>query len=88
MIRTAVRQIASAYSRISLDDVQRKLQLEKVDDAEYIVGKAIQEGVIEGRLDHASGWLETQQVDDLYATKEPQQQFHSRHCLLPHLFCI
>jgi len=86
VIRTAVRQIAAAYSRISLDDVQRKLQLEKVDDAEYIVGKAIQEGVIEGRLDHANGWLETRQVDDLYATTEPQQQFHSRtaFCLQLH----
>uniref|UniRef100_A0A915J6R6 PCI domain-containing protein n=1 Tax=Romanomermis culicivorax TaxID=13658 RepID=A0A915J6R6_ROMCU len=39
VIKTAVRQICLAYSRISLADVQKKLRLTQTQDAEYILAK-------------------------------------------------
>jgi hypothetical protein len=35
-----------------------KLHLDSEEDAEYIVGKAIRDGVIEGRIVHEKGWME------------------------------
>jgi 26S proteasome regulatory subunit N3 len=41
VIKTAVRMISLAYSRISLADVAQKLRLESSEDAEYIVAKVL-----------------------------------------------
>lgn len=35
-----------------------KLHLDTEEDAEYIVGKAVRDGVIEGRVVHEKGWVE------------------------------
>lgn len=35
-----------------------KLHLDSEEDAEYIIGKAIRDGVIEGKVVHEKGWLE------------------------------
>jgi len=58
VIKTGIRQLSLSYSRISLRDICIKLHLDSEEDAEYIVGKAIRDGVIEGRVVHKSGWLE------------------------------
>ncbi len=34
------------------------MHLDSEEDAEYIVGKAIRDGVIEGRIVHEKGWME------------------------------
>lgn len=39
VIKTALRTISLAYSRISLTDVAKKLRLESPEDAEYIIAK-------------------------------------------------
>ncbi len=39
VIKTAIRTISLAYSRISLHDVAKKLRLESAEDAEYIIAK-------------------------------------------------
>lgn len=39
VIKTAIRRISLAYSRISLTDVAKKLNLESPKDAEYIIAK-------------------------------------------------
>ncbi len=41
VIKTAIRTISLAYSRISLQDVARKLGLESAEDAEYIIAKVV-----------------------------------------------
>ena len=41
VIKTAIRRISLAYSRISLSDVAAKLHLESPKDAEYIIAKVI-----------------------------------------------
>ncbi|KAG7087549.1 hypothetical protein E1B28_013505 [Marasmius oreades] len=57
VIKTGIRQLSLAYSLISLKDICVKLHLDSEEDAEYIVGKAIRDGVIEGRMIHEQGWM-------------------------------
>jgi len=58
VIKTGIRRLSLSYSRISLRDICLKLHLDSEEDAEYIVGKAIRDGVIEGNLVHEKGWME------------------------------
>ncbi|KAI0688407.1 diphenol oxidase-A2 [Cytidiella melzeri] len=58
VIKAGIRRLSLSYSRISLRDICVKLHLDSEEDAEYIVGKAIRDGVIEGRILHEQGWLE------------------------------
>jgi 26S proteasome regulatory subunit N3 len=58
VIKTGLRKINVAYSRISLADVCTKLHLDAgVEDAEFIVAKAIRDGVIDATIDHAGGYI-------------------------------
>ena len=52
-ILTSFGLCAQSYSRISIEDICEKLKLEDKQDAEYIVAKAIRDGVIDATLDHA-----------------------------------
>ncbi|KAK7471039.1 26S proteasome non-ATPase regulatory subunit [Stygiomarasmius scandens] len=58
VIKTGIRRLSLSYSLISLKDICVKLHLDSEEDAEYIVGKAIRDGVIEGKLVHEKGWME------------------------------
>lgn len=58
VIKTGIRRLSLSYSRISLRDICVKLNLDSEEDAEYIVGKAIRDGVIEGRIIYEKGWME------------------------------
>ncbi|EFP89182.1 uncharacterized protein PGTG_15023 [Puccinia graminis f. sp. tritici CRL 75-36-700-3] len=86
VIKTALRTISLAYSRIKLKDVSLKLKLDSEEDAEYVVAKAIRDGVIEARLDRSGGWMVSKEVNDIYSTSEPQEAFHQRisFCLKLH----
>jgi len=83
VIKTGIRIISLSYSRISLADIAEKLQLDSAEDAEYIVAKAIRDGVIEANIDHERGFMRSKENIDIYATKEPQEAFHQRI-----LFCL
>jgi len=78
VVKTAIRRISLAYSRISLDDVAKKLCLQSPQDAEFIIAKAIRDGVIEAVLDHDNGWMQSKENTDIYCTREPQLAFHQR----------
>ncbi|KAM0787693.1 hypothetical protein ACM66B_003755 [Microbotryomycetes sp. NB124-2] len=78
VIKTALRTISLAYSRISLADVSSKLHLDSEEDAEYIVAKAIRDGVIEATIDHEKGYMQSKETGDVYATNEPQMAFDTR----------
>jgi hypothetical protein len=86
VIKTGIRTISLAYSRISLHDITQKLHLESEEDAEYIVAKAVRDGVIEARVDHERGEMRSAETGDLYGTNEPQAQFRQRvnYCLQLH----
>lgn len=55
VIKAGIRRISLAYSRISLKDICLKLQLDSEEDAEFIVAKAIRDGVIDATIDHEKG---------------------------------
>uniref|UniRef100_A0A0A9Y084 Putative 26S proteasome non-ATPase regulatory subunit 3 n=1 Tax=Lygus hesperus TaxID=30085 RepID=A0A0A9Y084_LYGHE len=78
VIKTAIRYIGLSYSRISLDDVARKLGLDSPLDAEFIVAKAIRDGVIEATIDPEHKYMSSKEVMDIYCTREPQLAFHQR----------
>jgi len=78
VIKAGVRRIASSYSKITLEDVAEKLQLDSQEDAEFIIAKAIRDGVIEAEMDHSAGFVQTKDVSNIYQTTEPQKAYHGR----------
>ncbi|KAL5961844.1 26S proteasome non-ATPase regulatory subunit 3 [Taenia solium] len=78
VIKTGVRRISLSYSKIYLTDVAAKLQLDSSEDAEYIVAKAIRDGVIEAVINRERGYMITTEASDLYSTREPMDQFNQR----------
>lgn len=86
VIRTGIRMMSLSYARISLRDMCLRLGLDSEESAEYIVAKAIRDGVIEASLDHERGYMKSKEVGDVYATREPGDVFHERiqACLALH----
>ena len=85
VIKTGIRRLSLSYSRISLRDICFKLHLDSEEDAEYIVGKAIRDGVIEGRIVHEQGWMECDGLKSGYGP-EVSEVFGKRiaYCLELH----
>ena len=83
VIRTGIRLIARAYSQISFADISAKLCLESPHDAEFILAKALKDGIIEGKLDTARQILIMKPMEDVYKTSEPESAFghRTRFCL-------
>jgi len=78
VIKTGIRMMSLSYARISLRDICLRLRLDSEETAEYIVAKAIRDGVIEATLDHEHGYMKSKDVGDIYATREPGEAFHER----------
>merc|ERR1711920_182648 len=86
VIKTGLRSINVAYSRISLQDICTKLGLETPKDAAGVVAKAVVDGVIDATIDHDQQFLTSKSRSDLYASVEPQKALHKRisWCLQMH----
>jgi len=87
VIKTGLRKINISYSKISLGDVCEKLHLDGGEvDAEFIVAKAIRDGVIEATVDHEHRWMRSKENVDVYVTGEPLDNFTERvrYCLKMH----
>jgi len=86
VIKTGLRKINVSYSRISLEDIRVKLQLDSVEDVEFIAAKAIRDKVINATIDHENKYLHTKDATAGYTTDEPQTAFHRRitFCLNTH----
>lgn len=78
VIKTGVKMISLSYSKISLDNIAQKLQLDSAVDAEFIVAKAIRDGVIEAHINHENGFVQTKDLTDIYSTLEPTKAFDQR----------
>lgn len=78
VIKTGIRTMSLTYSRISLKEICIRLHLDSEESAEYIVAKAIRDGVIEATVNHEKGYMQSKEQLDIYATQEPQQAFHER----------
>ena len=71
VIKSGLKRINLAYSVISLEDIANKLGL-KPEDTEFIVAKAIRDGVIEAIIDHENKVLRSKVLEDVYTTNDPQ----------------
>lgn len=78
VIKTGLRMMSLSYARISLRDICLRLGLGSEESAEYIVAKAIRDGVIEATIDHEKGYMKSKEIGDVYATREPGDAFHER----------
>lgn len=83
VIKSGVKKINLSYSRISLEDICQKLRLDSTMEAEFIVAKAIRDGVIDAKINHEQGWVESKEGPDVYSTSEPQVVLNERIA-----FCI
>ncbi|KAG8426652.1 26S proteasome non-ATPase regulatory subunit [Metarhizium acridum] len=61
VIKTGIRMMSLSYSRISLRDICIRLHLGSEESAEYIVAKAIRDGVIEATLDRERGFMKSKE---------------------------
>jgi len=86
VIKTGLRSISLAYSRISLQDICTKLGLESPQDAAGVVAKAVVDGVIDATIDYDQQFVKSNQKMDLYHSCEPQKALHKRiaFCLQMH----
>lgn len=78
VIKTGVKMMSLSYSKISLEAIGAKLHLDSAVDAEFIVAKAIRDGVIEAHIDHEAGYVQTRDVSDIYSSLEPMKAFNQR----------
>lgn len=78
VVKTGLRRLNVSYSRISLDDVRDKLQLDSTRSAEFVCAKAIKDGVIDAVIDHDHGYMSSKDLTEVYATNDPQKAFHRR----------
>jgi 26S proteasome regulatory subunit N3 len=86
VIKTGLRKINLSYSRISIKDIIQKLNMHGMEkksedaekDMEYIVAKAIHDGVIDAVIDHKGKFVYSKENIDIYSTNEPQAAFHKR----------
>jgi len=82
VIKTGLRRINLSYSKISLNDIADRLQVSK-EDVEFIVAKAIRDGVMNATINHEQRCVLIKGTEDLYSTQEPEEAFRRRteYCL-------
>ncbi|AMD22471.1 HHL299Wp [Eremothecium sinecaudum] len=78
VIKTGIRIISLTYKKISLKDICLRLHLDSEQTVEYMVSRAIRDGVIEAKINHEEGYIETSELLNVYATKQPQNIFDER----------
>ena len=86
VIKAGLRKINLSYSRISIKDITEKLKLENEKEAEYIIGKAIRDGVFLATINHDEGFVQSKEIKDIYSTFEPQRAYQSRILFLNNIF--
>ncbi|EFA81043.1 26S proteasome regulatory subunit S3 [Heterostelium album PN500] len=79
VIKAGLKKICSAYSRISFQDICKKLKFDGTpEDMMFIVAKSIKDGVIEASVNQAEGYLQSNENIDAYSTQEPMAAFSQR----------
>lgn len=86
VVKAGLRKLHISYSRLSLQDVADRLGLPSAKSAEYVVAKAVRDGVLDATIHHKEGYVQSHDLVDVYATKEPAEAFHRRiaYCLTTH----
>lgn len=86
VVKAGLRKLHMSYSRLSLQDVADRLGLPSATSAEFVVAKAVRDGVLDATIHHEEGYVQSHDLVDVYATKEPAEAFHRRiaYCLTTH----
>jgi 26S proteasome regulatory subunit N3 len=86
VVKAGLRKLHLSYSRLSLQDVADRLGLPSATSAEFVVAKAVRDGVLDATIHHEEGYVQSHDLVDVYATKEPAEAFHRRiaYCLTTH----
>lgn len=86
VVKAGLRRLNTSYSRISLQDIAQRLGLTSATSAEFVVSKAVRDGVIDATIYHEEGYVQSHELVDVYATVEPMEAFHRRiaYCLTTH----
>lgn len=67
VIKIGLRKIYLSYSKISLRDIGIKLNIPS-EDVEFVVAKALRDGVLNGEIDHENQILKVEGDRNLYVT--------------------
>ena len=86
VIKAGLRKINLSYSRISIKDITEKLKLENEKETEYIIGKAIRDGVFLATINHEEGYVQSKEIKDIYSTFEPQKSYKTRILFLNNIY--
>ena len=86
VIKAGLRKINLSYSRISIKDITEKLKLDNEKETEYIITKAIRDGVFLATINHEKGYVQSKEIKDIYSTFEPQRSYQSRILFLNNIF--
>ena len=86
VIKAGLRKINLSYSRISIKDITEKLKLENEKETEYIIAKAIRDGVFLATINHEEGYVQSKEIKDIYSTFEPQRAYQNRILFLNNIF--
>lgn len=86
VVKAGLRKLHISYSRISLQDIADRLGLPSATSAEFVVAKAVRDGVLEATIYHEEAYVQSHDLVDVYSTKEPAEAFHRRiaYCLTTH----
>lgn len=86
VVKAGLRRLNVSYSRISLEDVAKRLGLPNATSAEFVVAKAVRDGVVDATIDREGRYVRSHDLVDVYATTEPAEAFHRRiaYCLSTH----
>jgi len=86
VVKAGLRKLYLSYSKISLEDIATRLALPSATTAEFIVAKAIKDGVIDATIDHENQFVYSHDTTDIYVSMEPCSAFHRRiaYCLTMH----
>jgi len=86
VVKAGLRKLYLSYSKISLSDIATRLALPSATTAEFIVAKAIKDGVIDATIDHENQYVYSHDTTDIYVSMEPCSAFHRRiaYCLTMH----
>lgn len=86
VVKAGLRKLHLSYSRLALSDVADRLGLPNARSAEYVVAKAVRDGVVDATIHPEEGYVQSHDLVDVYTTKEPAEAFHRRiaYCLVTH----
>jgi 26S proteasome regulatory subunit N3 len=68
VVKAGLRKLHVSYSRLSLQDVADRLGLPLATSVEFVVAKAVRDGVLDATIHHEEGYVQSHDLVDVYAS--------------------